>query len=203
MSTVASPILGPPGPVYSVRPQDAAGRTGMVLFLFSEGMLFAALVSAFLVLSAGAPAWPPPGQPRLPVAATAANTFLLLLSGWTMLRSVGEARRGGPALARWILTTLLLGVAFLAGQGIEWARLLRYGVSSQAGVYGATFYAVVGIHAIHVAAGLIVLAVSLRRVLRGAYTSARHEGLVLGSWFWLFVVLVWPVLYLLLYQPWA
>lgn len=203
MSTVTSAILGPPGPVHSMRPQDAAGRTGMMLFLFSEGMLFAALVSAFLVLSAGAPSWPPPGQPRLPLALTAGNALILLLSGWTMLRAVGEARRGGPALVRWILATLFLGSAFLAGQGIEWARLLGYGVSGRASVYGATFYAVVGIHAAHVVSALIVLAVSLGRARRGAYTPARHEGLVLCSWFWLFVVLVWPVLYLLLYQPWV
>jgi cytochrome c oxidase subunit 3 len=175
----------------------------MMLFLFSEGMLFAALVSAFVVLSAGAPSWPPPGQPRLPLAATAGNALILLVSGWTMLRAVGEARAGGRALARWIWMTLFLGVAFLAGQGIEWTRLLRYGVSSEASVYGATFYAVVGIHAAHLVAGMIVLAVSLGRARRGRYTAARHEGLVLCSWFWLFVVFVWPILYLLLYQPWS
>ena len=203
MSTVTSAAAIGPRSRPALEPQEAAGRTGMMLFLFSEGMLFAALVSAFVVLAAGAPSWPPPGQPRLPVAMTTGNLLILLLSGWTMLRSVGEVRRGGAALPRWIMATLLLGVAFLAGQGIEWARLLGYGVSSQASVYGATFYAVVGIHATHVVAALIVLAASLRRARRGAYTAARHEGLVLCSWFWLFVVLVWPVLYLLLYQPWS
>jgi cytochrome c oxidase subunit 3 len=200
MSTVASAAaLDARRPM---RPEDAAGRTGMMLLLFSEGMLFAALVSAFIVLSSGAPAWPPPGQPRLPVAATAGNTLILLLSGASMVRSVREARGGGSALTRWITVTLALGMAFLVGQGIEWARLLGYGVTTGSSIYGATFYAVVGIHATHVVAAIVVLAVSLRRARRGAYTPARHEGLVLCSWFWLFVVLVWPVLYLLLYQPW-
>lgn len=200
MSTVASAAaLGARRPL---RPEDAAGRTGMMLFLFSEGMLFAALVSAFIVLSSGAPAWPPPGQPRLPVAATAGNTLILLVSGATVVRSVREARRGGRALVRWITVTLVLGVAFLVGQGIEWARLLGFGLTTGSSVYGATFYAVVGIHAVHVVAALAVLAVSLGRARRRVYTPARHEGLVLCSWFWLFVVLVWPILYLLLYQPW-
>lgn len=186
-----------------LRPQDAAGRTGMMLFLFSEAMLFAALVSAFIVLSADAPAWPPPGQPRLPLAATAVNTVIVLLSGATMMAARSAAQRGGDRLVRWIGATLFLGVAFLVGQGIEWARLLGYGISGRTSVYGATFYAVVGIHATHVVAALIVVAVSLARARRGAYTPARHEGLVLCSWFWLFVVLVWPALYLLLYQPWS
>ena len=203
MSTVTSAAVFDLREPTASRPRDLAGRTGMMLFLFSEGMLFAALVSAFVVLSAGAPSWPPPGQPRLPLAATAGNALILLVSGGTMLRAVAAARRGAPSLPRWISITLLLGVAFLAGQGIEWARLLRHGLSREASVYGATFYAVVGIHATHVVAALLVLAVSHRRARRGAYVPARHEGLVLCSWFWLFVVLVWPVLYLLLYQPWV
>jgi heme/copper-type cytochrome/quinol oxidase subunit 3 len=182
-----------------MRPQDAAGRTGMILFLFSEAMLFAALVSAFIVLSAGAPSWPPPGQPRLPFAATAGNMLILLLSGATMMRAVTEVRRAGKRVMRWLAVTVALGLAFLVGQGLEWGRLLGFGVTTQSSIYGATFYSIVGIHATHVVAALVVLAVSLRRARHGAFTAARHEGLVLASWFWLFVVLVWPILYTLLY----
>jgi cytochrome c oxidase subunit 3 len=182
-----------------MRPEDAAGRTGMILFLFSEAMLFAALVSAFVVLSAGTPSWPPPDQPRLPVAATAGNMLILLLSGATMMRAVIDVRRGGKLVTGWITVTVALGLAFLVGQGLEWARLLGFGITTQSSIYGATFYAIVGIHATHVVAALLVLAVSLSRSRHGAYTAARHEGLVLASWFWLFVVLVWPILYALLY----
>lgn len=53
----------------------------MLVFLASEVMLFAALVSAFLVLRAEAAAWPPPGQPRLPVTVSGLNTVVLLCSG--------------------------------------------------------------------------------------------------------------------------
>jgi heme/copper-type cytochrome/quinol oxidase subunit 3 len=91
---------------------------GMVLFLVTEAMFFTALASALLVLRAEAAAWPPPGQPRLPVGVTAANTALLLLSGWTVQRAAGAARpRARPE--PWLEASAALGALFLAVQGSE------------------------------------------------------------------------------------
>lgn len=178
----------------------SASRVGMVLFLFTETMVFAGLVSAFLVLQGRAPVWPPPGQPRLPVAATGVNTIVLLASGWTMLRAVAASRRLDGGVATWLAATAGLGLAFLFGQGIEWARLLGYGLTTRSGVYGATFYAVVGIHAVHVIAALLALAVVWRRAARHRVS---RESVFVCALFWIFVVAVWPVLYVLLYQPWG
>ncbi len=202
MSTAASVTVPTPRPVER-RPAVTAGRVGMVLFLFTEAMLFAGLVSAFLVLQGRAPVWPPPGQPRLPVAATGVNTLFLILSGVTMLRAVAASRKVGGNTATWLAATGGLGLAFLLGQGIEWARLLGYGLTTRSGVYGATFYAVVGIHGTHVVAALIALAVTWRRADRGGITPARRESVVVCALFWIFVVAVWPILYVLLYQPWG
>jgi len=176
----------------------------MVLFLFTEAMIFAALVSAFLVLQARAPVWPPPGQPRLPVGVTGASTLLLLFSGFTMLRADAAARAGGAA-AVWLRVTAALGVVFLVMQGSEWARLLAFGLTGESGVYAATFYTLVGVHAAHVVAALAVLLVYLRRAGRrgGAVAGAdAWSGLRACTMYWVFVVAVWPVLYVLLYQPW-
>ena len=180
-----------------------SGVIGMVLFLFTEAMIFAALISAFLVLKTRAVAWPPPGQPRLPVAVTGVNTLVLLASAYTMIRAVGVLRSGSDGAARWLAATAGLGVLFLAVQGFEWARLLGFGLTGAASVYGATFYAIVGIHALHVLAAVIVLWVSLGRTRSGRYTSGGHTGLVVCRMYWVFVVAVWPILYALLYQPWS
>ncbi|HEX5032021.1 MAG TPA: cytochrome c oxidase subunit 3, partial [Candidatus Eisenbacteria bacterium] len=75
--------------------------------------------------------------------------------------------------------------------------------TTRSGVYGATFYAVVGIHAAHVVAALIALAVVWRRAARGLVSPVRRESVVVGALFWIFVVAVWPFLYVLLYQPWG
>ena len=202
MSTAASVTVPIHRPVER-GPAVSAGRVGMILFLFTETMVFAGLVSAFLVLQGRAPVWPPPGQPRLPVAATGVNTVFLLASGWTMLRAIAASRRTDSGTAAWLAATAGLGLAFLLGQGIEWARLLGFGLTTRSGVYGATFYAVVGIHAAHVVAALIALAFVWRRAACGLVTPAHRESVVVCALFWIFVVGVWPLLYVLLYQPWG
>jgi len=175
----------------------------MVLFLFTEAMIFAALISAFIVLKTRAVAWPPPGQPRLPVEVTGVNTLVLLASGYTMIRAVASLRSGRGGAAAWLQATAGLGILFLLVQGYEWARLIGFGLTGAAGVYGATFYAIVGIHALHVLAAILVVAANLGRTRRGFYTAESHSGLVLCRMYWVFVVAVWPILYALLYQPWA
>jgi heme/copper-type cytochrome/quinol oxidase subunit 3 len=179
------------------------GVIATVLFLFTEAMIFAALISAFVVLKTRAVVWPPPGQPRLPVAVTGLNTLVLLASGYTMIRAVGVLRSGRGGAARWLQATAGLGILFLLVQGFEWSRLIGFGLTGASSVYGATFYALVGIHALHVLAAIIVLGVGLARTQRGFYTPVSHTGLVLCRMYWVFVVAVWPVLYALLYQPWA
>jgi cytochrome c oxidase subunit III len=165
---------------------------GMSVFLVTEVMLFCGLISAHIVLRGPTVIWPPMGQPRLPVEVTAVNTCFLLLSGYTMLRAAGafsEQRRAdaGRALAQ----TVGLGVLFLTVQGYEWVRLIAYGLNTRSGLYGALFYTVVGIHAVHVLGAVTALALVMRRP-----TSASLGAMKL---YWLFVVGVWPVLFALVY----
>ena len=72
--------MGPTG--RAPRNQVASnGLLGMLLFVMAEAMLFAGMISAFTIVRSGALVWPPPGQPRLPIEATAFNTLVLLASG--------------------------------------------------------------------------------------------------------------------------
>ncbi|HUI26024.1 MAG TPA: cytochrome c oxidase subunit 3, partial [Candidatus Kryptonia bacterium] len=120
---------------------------GTLAFVGSEAMFFAGLISAFLVLRAGSEAWPPVDQPRLPIVVTTINTLILLASGYTMQRAVRAARAAERhALSEWLGATLLLGALFLAVQGSEWLRLLSYGLYASSGLYGATFYTLIGAH---------------------------------------------------------
>lgn len=176
------------------------GVLGIVLFLATELMLFAGFISALLVLRAGAMDWPPPGQPRLPVLMTAINTVVLLVSAATMLRArtaicAGSARR----CARWLLATALLGGAFLVVQGTEWVRLVGYGLYATSGTYGATFYTLIGAHALHVLGAVAALLVVLARAWQGRYSADHHTGVDVCQLYWLFVVGIWPVLYVLVY----
>ncbi len=173
---------------------------GLALFLGSEVMFFAGLISAFLILKAGAGPWPPPGQPRLPVLVTGINTAFLLLSGCAILLAIVAIRRGAQRRGTlWLAVTAALGTVFLAVQGFECVRLLGCGLSLSSGTYGATFYALNGAHGVHVLAALVVLLFVLSRAMRGRYTSSRYIGVVLCAMYWSFVVAVWPLLYALVY----
>lgn len=173
---------------------------GMLIFLGAETMFFAALIGAFLVLRLGALVWPPPSQPRLPVEVTAVNTLVLLASALTLTRALRAVRRGDHSrLMRALGQTALLGLIFLAVQGYEWTRLVSFGFTMSSGAYGATFYTLVGVHGVHVLAALISLSVILLLARRGRFTPRGHIPVLVCGMYWYFVVLVWPVLYVLVY----
>lgn len=173
---------------------------GLLMFLGTEVMFFAGLISAFLVLRAGSMTWPPADQPRLPVVVTGINTLVLLLSGYTMHRALTAIRAGHPKrLTGWLSATGVLGVIFLGVQGSEWIRLVRYGLTFTSSLYGGIFYTVIGCHGLHVLAAVIVLLVVLGRAMASQYSVSHHTGVELCRMYWLFVVGIWPVLYMLVY----
>lgn len=172
---------------------------GAVMLVGTETMFFAGLLSALWILRAGAAAWPPPGQPRLPLVVTGVNTLLLLLSGYCMQRAIRAARAHSPSARRWLAATAALGASFLVVQGTEWVRLIRFGLTATSGVYGATFYTLIGAHGIHVLAGLLAVVVLLLRTRR-TLPGEGHHGAFEACWaYWQFVVTVWPVLFVCVY----
>jgi cytochrome c oxidase subunit 3 len=134
------------------------------------------------------------------VEVTGVNTAVLLLSGYTMRRALRVVRCGDQAgLARSLIQTALLGVTFLGVQGYEWGRLLEFGLTASSGVYGGTFYTLIGAHAVHVVGALTWLSIILIGTARGRYTVQNHVGVSLCGMYWYFVVALWPILYTLVY----
>jgi cytochrome c oxidase subunit III len=175
------------------------GLFGMALFVFTEVMLFAAFISGYLIVRRTAlpGTWPPPDQPRLPFAQAGIHTAALLASGLLLfLAHRAATRRGMPAAERPLAGALALGVYFVAAQGVEWAAMLRQGLTLTSSQAGGFFYVIVGAHAAHAVAAIVALAVCWVR-LRGGRLTPEVFGTV--QFFWYFVVLVWPVLYLVLY----
>jgi cytochrome c oxidase subunit 3 len=179
------------------RPVVPNAVLAMALFLFTEVMLFAGLLSAYLVLRGRAPVWPPFGQPRLPVLVTLANTGVLLASGWAV-RAAGERfdAQDIPKAARALRLALALGAVFVLVQGAEWAALVAHGLTATQSPYGSTFAVLVGGHALHVIVAVAALAWGARELSRG---ELRRSGLTALSMYWTFVVALWPVLYVLVY----
>ena len=170
----------------------------MVLFVFTEAMMFAGMISAHTIVksrSAGR-MWPPFGQPRLPLEETAFNTAALVVSGLVLVWAHFAYKKNASRAMIPLAVAIFLGMFFVVFQGVEWAALLSDGLTIQSSTYGAFFYLIVGTHALHTVGALIGLAWAWSR-LRADKLTATQFGSV--QVFWYFVVLLWPVLYLKVY----
>jgi heme/copper-type cytochrome/quinol oxidase subunit 3 len=171
-----------------------------IFVIAGEVMLFAGLVFSFLIVRLAAPVWPPPLEPRLPIGVTAVNTGVLLASSVAMVAALRARRRGERRLfVRGLALTAGLGGVFLTVQGYEWFRLVGFGLTVGSGIYGATFYTLIGAHAAHVMAALAWLAVTLTLAARGRFADARGGAVTACAMYWHFVVLLWPILYVAVY----
>ncbi len=174
---------------------DATAWLGMLLFLGSWAMMFAALFFAYGVVRAHAGDWPPEGTPRLPLLLPGLNTLVMGLSSLALQRALASARAGRTAQVRPALgAAIALGLVFLAAQGLLWSRLWSAGLRIDGGPYPSVFWALTVFHALHVLVGLGGLAYLVVR--SGDHGPARHVALRLWTGFWHFVGAVWLVLYL-------
>ncbi len=182
------------------RPFISSGMIAILMLIASEMMLFSGLIGSFLIFRLQAAFWPPPALPRLPIEVTWVNTFVLLSSAVTMtlaLRAVHRSRQ--RLMRRYLLATLVLGVTFLAVQGSEWVRLVAHGLKLSSGMYGGTFYVLIGCHGAHVTAGVIWLACVAMLALSGRYNARNAHGVELCAVYWYFVCAIWPLLFGLVY----
>jgi heme/copper-type cytochrome/quinol oxidase subunit 3 len=125
---------------------------------------------------------------------------VLLVSAYTMHRAAAAARgEGRAAMLRWLTATIALGATFLLVQGAEWVALVGHGLRASSGPYGATFYTVIGCHGLHVAAAVITLLALLGWARHAQSARQRRSRVEVCRLYWLFVVAVWPVLYVLIY----
>ena len=76
---------------------------------------------------------------------------------WAIRRN--EHRR----LLLWLGVSLILGLIFLSMQALEYANLIREGMTMSSGVFGSTFYTLTGFHGAHVAGGAAFILICLLR----------------------------------------
>jgi cytochrome c oxidase subunit 3 len=171
----------------------------VLVFMGSEIMFFSGMLSAYNIARSRVPMsiWPPPDQPRLPVEATALNSAFLLVSGvlvWLAVRALAKANAARSL--KLAVAGVVTGAVFVLGQGYEWTQLLGQGLTMQRSAHASFFYMIVGTHALHVVGGLVGLGVVVRKQLQGSATLGQLRAAQL---FWSFVVLVWPIIYLMVY----
>jgi heme/copper-type cytochrome/quinol oxidase subunit 3 len=192
----------------SRRAQSAVVEEGviaMLVFVIFEAMMFAGMVSAFMLTRAAAgDAWPPAEQPWFPLAETAINTAALLVSGVLVFLAGRAWERREARVGPLLLTAITLGAFFLFFQGVVWVVLLRQGLTLTSSQPGIFFCITVGMHGANTLGALSFLGVAWLRLKpfrsdEGPRGSLRSSTFSAARILWYFVVGVWPVLYLCLY----
>ncbi len=170
---------------------------GMLLFIISEIMLFGAFFTAyFFIRVVGEIPWPGPGF-EIPLAIAGVNTAILISSSFTMhwaLESARNENRNG--LKAGILTTFLLGLAFLTIQINEYVHL---GIAPSDTAQASVFYGLTGLHGAHVFVGLNLLLFTTIRAFRGHFSAKEHRGVEVPGIYWHFVDVMWIFVFTTIY----
>jgi cytochrome c oxidase subunit III len=174
------------------------GRVGILALILTETAFFSIFVGAYLFYVGKSLSGP---YPRDVLSPPIINTICLLSSSITIVFAVRSLRAGSTAaFGAWWFVTFALGAEFLAGTALEWHRLIYgEGLSIRTNLFGTTYYSLVGLHALHVTIGLLLILLVMIFTLRG-YMSERHaERAEILSWYWHFVDAVWVVVFLTVY----
>jgi len=186
-------------------------RYGMLLFILSEVMFFAAFFWAYFNVAffPDAPiqweraevtggVWPPVGLvPFDPFDLPFLNTMILLLSGCTVTWAHHALRQGDrQGLLQGLGLTVILGALFSLLQAYEYSHA-AFGFRE--GIYPTTFYMLTGFHGFHVMVGTVFLAVCWFRAYAGHFKPDHHFGFEAAAWYWHFVDVVWLFLFVSVY----
>ncbi|WP_435179384.1 cytochrome c oxidase subunit 3 [Halorussus sp. AFM4] len=179
----------------------SALKWGMVLFLGSELATFGAGFAYYFWIRLEA--WPPSGAelPHLLGSLVLINTALLVLSSITLHWAHVELRKNNRRnFLVGLAATLVLGIVFIGGQILEYYEFIQHeGFTLASGIFGSAFYALTGLHGLHVSMGAVLLGIVFVRALYGQYTADRELSVTTVSMYWHFVDAVWIFLVVVLY----
>lgn len=197
--SVDAPLPHHPVYDYDSGPPVDRGKFAIWLFLATEVMFFTGMIGTYIVLRTGSATWPDPNQ-LLAVDLTAFNTFVLIVSSWTVVRGLQAVQKGDKGgLLKWLGLSILFGSFFVGVQVYEYFELVAHGYTPNKDLFWSTFYAMTGFHGFHVIIGVIWLICVWIAAARGKYTAENYVGLELAGLYWHFVDLVWVLLFTIVY----
>jgi heme/copper-type cytochrome/quinol oxidase subunit 3 len=188
-------------------------------FIGSECMLFASLISTYLIYKGQSVVGPFPHEACNPplcatplkailnIPVTSFSTFVLLMSSLAMVLALAAVEnRGKPGYEGilgssklWLFVTALLGTVFLVCQAYEFTSFVHEGLTIKTNLFGSSFFTLTGFHGAHVTAGVLwlitLLAIDMKRGLQ-----PKDALLVdISALYWHFVDVVWIAIFTLVY----
>ena len=184
-------------------PQTTAARVrgtawwGMMSLIATEAMIFAGLLGSYFFTRAAAKEWPLGGieAPELPRIIV--FTVILLGSSVPIFWAEAGIRRGNVRVLRiGLFLSFVMGAVFLVNLGFEYDEL-TFGARDNA--YGSLFYAITGLHGLHVLVGLLMNLVVQAKARLGRFSEDRHVTVTVFGMYWHFVDVVWIFVFSSLY----
>jgi len=222
----ASPALdhieaGAHGHHYTTTGLDSR-KIAVWAFIGSECMLFASLISTYLIYKGRSVVGPFPHEacnppvcatalkPILNIPVTSASTFVLLMSSLAMVLALaavenadqpktttGEKILGSSKL--WLWMTAILGTTFLGFQAFEFTSFVHEGLTIRTNLFGSSFFTLTGFHGAHVTAGVLWLLTLLAIDYRRGLGPKDAINVDLAALYWHFVDVVWIAIFTLVY----
>jgi cytochrome c oxidase subunit III len=212
----------------SYEQQRESASLGMWLFVSQEIMFFGGLFTTYLMARLRHPHAFAIASSHLDLELGGFNTVVLILSSLTMAFAVRAAQQGkGKRIVAFILATLLLGLVFVGVKAVEYTEkytehlipgqgfhfhldhhgaelAAKHGLTEetvQAGteMFFSLYFAMTGLHALHMIIGMVILLFYIRPALRGRYNADYHNPIECFGLYWHFVDIVWIFLFPLLY----
>jgi cytochrome c oxidase subunit 3 len=202
--------------------QREAGNIGIWVFLVTEIMFFGGMFLAYTLYRSQFPEAFAVASNHLDIKLGAANTGVLILSSFTMAMAVYSTQVGRlRAQVIYLILTIMLGLTFLGVKAIEYHEKyvdhlipgtlipgnpfnphleLPAGVSMRhVEMFYWIYFAMTGMHALHMIIGVGLLSVILYFSLKGRYSPEYHNPVEVSGLYWHFVDIVWIFLFPLLY----
>lgn len=195
-AAAAAPPSGASLPIDATG-DHAPGWWGMIVLIATEATLFAAMLSSYFYVRSGTGEWPPAGIAEPEFRLAGPGTVILLLSSVSVMWGEAGIRRGKPRqLLAGLLIAVVLGLIFLGIQATEYSQAE---FTPRTNVYGSLFFTITGIHGLHVALGVVMLALIALRTRLGHFSPTRHLAVQNVGLYWHFVDVVWLFVFASLY----
>lgn len=193
--------------------QREAGTIGMWAFLVTEVMFFGGLFLAYTLFRGKYSESFAAASGHLNWKLGGLNTIVLIVSSLTMAMAVYYSQLGNRKMLLWMLVlTMIFGAVFLVVKAFEyhdkWVHHLipgfnfhwdGHGDPQQAQLFFWIYFAMTGLHALHMVIGLGIMAVIFWMAKRGRFTPEYHAPVEISGLYWHFVDIVWIFLFPLLY----
>jgi cytochrome c oxidase subunit III len=192
--------------------QHEAATLGMWLFLATEVLFFGGLFAAYMLYRVWYPETWGAASRTLDVTLGTVNTMVLIGSSLTMALAVhAAATNERRKLLLFLVATMVLGMIFLGTKGVEYAHKFEehhvpgFGfhfegtAPERANLFFSLYFAMTGLHALHMIIGLGIMTVMLVMAWRGRFSARWHTPVEISGLYWHFVDIVWIFLFPLLY----